>query len=62
MAFGTEYKDITAAAPGTVWALCNGGNVCVRNGFDDIETFGTSWEDVESVDGNAVQIAVGENY
>jgi hypothetical protein len=54
LAFGTEQKDISAAAPGAVWSLCNGGNICVRNGFDEIETFGTSWEEVESADGNAI--------
>jgi len=42
--------------------LCDSGNVCVRQGFSDIELYGTSWEVVPSVDGDALQISVGENY
>lgn len=34
----------------------------MRKGFSDIESFGTEWEVVQSVDGNALQISVGENY
>lgn len=34
----------------------------MRKGFSDIEVYGTDWEVVQSVDGNAIQISVGENY
>jgi hypothetical protein len=62
VAYEPTHHGVTAAAPGAVWALCNDGDVCVRTGYTELEVYGTDWEIIQSVDGNAIHISVGENY